>query len=854
MIIRLGSQSASASVATPWDPSSPVGRTTYAIINVHSAVDTKASPADVESPPYHPGNKNCEQTQSESRVIVTLWTATDASDITSKSQVPKGSYPSSSPHPFSSMHAHWKTNSNSNLSKSFRSRWTSSLSFPSWSSAQILSVANVLDEPTQATFTHILIALSSNSFKPKHSSTQVLDSSHALALLRIENLGIAKVAKLKLQEELPSQAIILRGPTILTVTDNVVHSFCSNSIPSDGYTPRQQVVGTSATRPVIGSTEKDTVGLVLASSGENWNLTSVRASSSSVTSFHVSTFPNTRFPAPPVFIYGTCTPAAVVAVCDNGAAVTVDVRASSILNLAPPSSLQEFLDCTVFENTLYLASAKTPHQIFFVPLRTTKFSTKLDQNNPVSALPECRSLSGSKSNGRDTLPAPHGHFYAAWRGRMLMVNAATGVCCVESSENSPLTSTIGLKNPSVETMVQNLRERLDFGVSAYKETVLANTEKRRMLNHAAGLFTDVVRAPAVSRRTQVLDVRLQRIITRTDNRVSVSTLCNSDVDGTGADTNRDDTQMADLNVAHAQPEKDLDAHSSPVRLWVAGQSFDDASPAFLQVTRARCSLDPTETYVVVDIDAYILEPHGSSDNSLEMTDNHGFSLLLGMRIDRCVSSIFNMTVHKNVSKRQNLAHIRAAIPVADVITAGVPLNEVQIYIRVDGSDGRCQHLGQFSMRDLFSNAKSKDEALVPHVFEENVFVIAEGRNAHKLGLESPPLDKLTKEVFRQEGIVCLALTVTNGVELACAAARLKLAVDDEVSLRWTPKLHKSTLDPVNQALVELQQELQNFLQIAAPNDAVGYSARQVAATLARQQRVDQAFGRVAELCPTKSAL
>lgn len=854
MIIRLGSQNASAAVATPWDPLCPVGRATYATISARCAINTETLLAGTELPQYHPDKRNHTQANFGSNVVVTLWVAAHASDITKQVKAQKSSYLLSSSHIGPSTHIQRKSDDNSSISKFFHNKWTSSISFPSWPVAKILSVANVLDEQTQATFTHILIALSSNS-KPIYFPTQDSDTGHGLALIRIEAQAITKLAVFNLQGDLPSQALILRGPIILAITDNLVRSFrLSNHDSSDGYTPEQQLVGTSATQPVIGSTQKDTLALVLASSGQNWNLTSLQTTSSSIASSHIATFPYTAFPAPPVFIYGTCSPLAVVVMCENGSIATVDVNTRSILNVTPPSPLKEFSDGAAFENNLYLASAYPPHQIHFVPLKLTDFKTEPDRNvGSLSAFPECRSAPASSPNEVDALSVTHGHFYTAWRGRMFMVNAITGTCCVERNGILPLVSTIKSKSPSVESMVQNLRERVDSGVSAYTETVLANNEKRHMLHHTASLLTDIARAPTISPRTHILDVRLQRVITRVDNRVSVSTLRDLVLDSTDKDTEEGDTQMADLNAEDGRSEKELGAHPGPVRLWVAGQSPIDASPAFLQVTRAHCSLDPTETFIVVDIDADLLEPLSGSGGTDEpkINDKNGFTFLLGLRIDQCVSSISNMTVHRKMSSKRNVAHIRATAPLADMVTAGIPLNEVHIYVRVDGSDGSCQHLGQFSMRDLLSNGKNEGQLVVPHTFEENVYVIAEGRNAHKLKIESPGLNNYMKEVFRQEGIICLALNVTNGVALASAIARLKIAVDDEVSLRWTLKIQKKSLDPVNHALIELQQELQSFREIAAPSDAIGYSAQQVSDVLAQQQKVDQAFGRVEELCPEK---
>lgn len=855
MIIRLGSQNASAAVATPWDPLCPVGRATYATISARCATNTRTLLAGAELPQYHPDKRENAQSHFDSNVIVTLWVAAHASDTTKQVQASKSSYLFSSLHRDPSTHIHQESDDNSTTSKFFHNKWTSSISFPSWPTAKILAVANVLDEQTQATFAHILVALSSNSIEPKYFPTQVFDTSHALALLRIEAQAITKLAVFNLQGDLPSQALILRGPTILAITDNLVHSFrLSTHDSSDSYTPEQQLVGTSATQPVLGSTQKDTLALVLATSGQTWNLTSLQTTSSSIASFHMATFPYKAFPALPVFIYGTCSPLGVVVVCENGSIAPIDVETRSILTVTPPSPLKEFSDGAVVENTLYLASAHPPYQINFAPLELIDYKTGPDRNvGSFSAFPECRLAPASKPNEVGALSVVHGHFYTAWRGRMLMVNAITGTCCAEHDGNLSRVSTMKSKNPSVETMVQNLRERVDSGVSAYTETLLVNNEKRRMLHHTASLLNDIARAPTISPRTHILDVRLQRVITRVDNRVSISTLRDSVLDGTDKDTKEGDTQMADLNMDNGRSEKELGAHPSPVRVWVAGQSPIDASPAFLQVNRAHCSLDPTETFIIVDIDADLLEPLNESGENDEpkIDDENGFTFLLGLRIDKCTSSISNMTVHRDMSSKRNVTHIRATAPLADMVTAGIPLNEVHIYVRADGSDGRCQHLGQFSLRDLLSNVGNEGQPVVPHTFEENVYVIAEGRNSHKLNIELPGLKNYVKEVFRREGIICLALKVTNGVDLASVVARLKIAIDDEVSLRWTPRMQKDSLKPVDNALIELQRELQRFHEIAAPSDAIGYSAQQVSDVLAQQQKVDQAFGRVEELCPGK---
>lgn len=864
MIIRLGSQTASAAVATPWDPSPPVGQSTYATISVQSSSDVEISSATAELPQYHPAKKR----HAESNVTVTLWTTTQACAPTAEAQMRSSLRSSPFPHTTHPVYASRKHETSISVPKSFRARWTSSVLFPSWYTAELLSVANVLDEKTQATFTHILVALSGNSSEAKFQSRLISDTVHGLALLRVEYLDLIKVAEFRTREdERPSRAVILRGPTILAVIDNTVYSFLLfNHIPGEEYTPEQQTVGISAMQPVLGPTERDTLALILASSGQNWNLTAVRSTSSSIVSSHVAMFPYAGFPSSPVLIYGLCSSAKTVAICDNGTVVTLDTHARSLSSLTSSSSGDEFTDATVFGNTVYLSLARPPFSIHVLPLHPKSADLKLGGNlTSLSIFPECRLISTSTSHASDASRPPHGHFYTVWRGRMLMINATTGSCCAEHVENisfvesengrSTLIPTNRSRSPSVETMVQNLRERVDSGVSAYTQTLIANSEKQHMLRHTASLLTDVARAPAIPRRTEVLNVRLQRVITRADNRVSVSTLRNLDADEANMDVSTgDNVEMGDACVAKSHAEKDQTTHLTPVRLWVAGQSFIDTPPAFLRVTRAHCSLDPTETYVVVDIDAHILETFdGGNAGNGGLDGDKGFTFLLGLRIDHCVSSISNVTIHRNVSPGCDVAHIRAAAPLADIVTTTMPLNEMHTYVRVDGSNGRCQHLGQFSMRDLLSKMK-RDVSLTRHTFEEDVYVIAEGRNAHKLNLELPPLNKYTKEVFRQEEIMCLVLTVTNGVDFASAMARLRLAIDDEVSLRWTPKPHKSSLDLINYALTALQHEIQGFRQIATPNDAIGYSPRQVAEILTRQKEVDEAFGKVEEFCQARLIL
>lgn len=845
MIVRLGSHSASAVVATPWNPVVDTLGSHYATITVRSEGTCEPS-LSAELTNLHPDTKAFEKYASRTNVTVTLWAPSSAT----LSATPPLAF-----RPPDSM-------SKASQSKSFRPQWTSSVPFPSWPSAILLAVANVLDEKTQASFCHILVALSSHTFSPTDFSIRPTITRHTLALLRIESTQVVHTTYINLHEdEVPLNALVLRGPVVLFVSDNAVHAFnASDTTECNIIAKDRQVVVSSTTPPVIGATERDNLALVLSSSGEGWLLTSVKIIGTAI-SARITTMPHSFFPAQPILMYGTCLIISFVVVCDNGSVLLMDIRSSSRLRtmknpLLIETSVKEFSDVTIRDNIAYLASTYPSNKLFTFSLGVIS-DTSVTVPTLITAFPECRLLSSVSGTSMKESTASHGHFYTFCRGRLLMINAMSGTCCHEYEENTHLkespvfsASSDRKMSPSVDTMVANLRKRTDTGVQAYMHALLANVERRRMLHHTVGLLADVVRAPTISPRNGVLETRLQRVVTRLDNRISLSKPKSTDPTFSGEVKTNIDAEMMDTTGAiRNYHDKKPFGPFTPLCLWVSGQSFLDAPVSFLRISRAHCTLDHTQTYVVVDVDAQFLPLQNVGlGQETKMDETNQFTLFLGLRIDQCTSSSSNVTIHRNLTPGSNVANIRATVPLADIVTASGSLDDVQLSVRAHRSDGRSQHLGQFSMRHLLSlHAKYEKGTALPHAFERDVYVIAEGRNAHRIDLKSPSLYNCATEVFRLEGIICVILRVTTGVDLASAATRLKLAFDDKVLLRWTPKLHRSTIAPINSAVAALENEMQYFRSVAAPSDAIGYSSKQVEEIMLRQLQVDEALGTLEEL-------
>lgn len=788
---------ACCSVATPWNLNTG-SSLTYGVVEVTQSSNKRSSSTSTLS----------SQAKSQASVVLSVWTA-------SVFKPPGATY------------KHLGPNTSQAVPKSFRRLYISrKMLDKATGPTRLLDVRTVLDVSWQEEYTYVLLRIS------RHRNDQ-----HVLALFYIDCDQLTLYEKI-LISEVPSHAILMRGPSIITCTGSVVKLYSMNSTQSN-LSPLTLLQAPRSIRYAVCATEKDNVSLL-------YGIDEGPSSSQRLPYVQPVTSNGELFPSVQLqgandvdFLRGNLFMAAsikhgflVVGNPEQSAIVFGIPSARAIFRVTYPST-ESAAQMSIIDRTLFFVSLSPLTDSTLLQVSLPMTAPGLTSSNEVAALVSIKAKPAFSTCDGCNVPSPHSHFYAMWRRCLLQLSDATGVCCAEFScifRNEEFNESDRAGSTSVSTqcaspaaVVSRLRKRLDIGIDRLIEIVERNEEKRNMLQFVVRLVGDVARTGDVAPRAGVLDVRLRSIACR-DERDPVSV--DNDVDRANRLDNRTDIKAPSLH------------------LWVTGQSHRAVVAPFAKISNPNFCLDATERYVIINVDAEVIPPEMSSDDVKPLT------LMLAAYIDPCIASTWKTTLARNILPGR-IVQLGAAVPLADVVTAATGLGEVGIEMRLEIHDGRSQRLGWITLNGLLSRtdgtlSKRRVPELV-HAYQQVIYLIIQGSLLQRPNQLPRQLTSIADVLYKRKGTTCLTIKVCDGVELATVAARLKLAIEKNSKIQQILPLRKSSLKPVDNALIALKEEVRYVRGVAASKDAIGFSPEQIIHVLELQQIVDTAFGRLQEM-------
>lgn len=435
-------------------------------------------------------------------------------------------------------------------------------------------------------------------------------------------------------------------------------------------------------------------------------------------------------------------------------------------------------------------------------------------------------------------PQTHGHFLAPWREYLLLCNDLDGTHCADfrlSPEDFRVDSD-QLQGSYLCTVINNLERRLDAGVERVVDVAERVEDMLRMLGHVSSLVTRATRKKAETRRLQLFNGQLEKVLSLTDRPEPMRDISKGE----------NETEQS-LLIRDSSSEKNRATKASlSSKVLVDGCVPGHDGANFVRLISSKTGVDQSSRFIVVRVHLLVLRVANEND-----TSSGARTLQLNVDFDRCMAAVWDVE-RKTGLKPGKECWLGACAPISTLLTNNAyALSDLSIIVRVDAGGYGSQALGRFSLSRVLSStlklkslSKSGNELLG---FERKVHAIAQGRSAHELLRLSNRVD-IAKELWieTRENLAYLNFSFTSIAELALAIAKLRSFVDDEVQLRSTQELSPIALRGLDSSLRGLGDEMRAIRRLMAQPRAIGYDVHEVRRLLKIQIDVDESIGVVEE--------